>query len=122
MASKQSTVDFIVDQMAAAGPVSYKKMFGEYGVYLDGKMFALVCDDQLFLRPTAAGRSLLGTPAEGQPYPGAKPHFLIAGELLDDHDLLSRLARATAAELPVPKPKQPKASAPSRPRAGRASS
>ena len=37
MASKQSTVDFLLDQFAGAGAVSAKKMFGEYGVYLDGK-------------------------------------------------------------------------------------
>lgn len=108
MASKQSTVEFVVDQMAGAGTVTYKKMFGEYGIYLDGKMFALVCDDQLFMRPTAAGRKLLGSPDEGQPYPNAKPHFLISGDLLDNHDLLSQLARLTAAELPLPAPKKPR--------------
>lgn len=119
MASKQSTVDFLIDQMAAAGAVSAKKMFGEYGVYLDGKMFALICDDQLFVRPTAAGRKLLGTPDEGLPYPSAKPHFLIAGEALDNPELLSQLARLTAAELPLPAPKKPKAASPARARSAR---
>lgn len=112
MASKQSTVDFLLDQFAGAGAVSAKKMFGEYGVYLDGKMFALVCDDQLFIRPTAAGRALLGTPTEGAPYPGAKPHFLIDGDSLDDAERLSQLARVTAAELPLPKKKTPAATSP----------
>ena len=42
MGSQQSTVDFVLDQMSAAGAVSAKKMFGEYGVYLDEKMVALV--------------------------------------------------------------------------------
>lgn len=106
MSSKQSTVDYIVDQLAAAGVVSGKKMFGEYGIYCDGKMFALVCDDQLFVRPTAAGRQFLGTPTEAPPYPSAKPHFLIAGEHWDDGEWLSELARITARELPLPKKKK----------------
>jgi TfoX/Sxy family transcriptional regulator of competence genes len=43
MSSQQSTVDFIVEQMAKAGAVSARKMFGDYGIYCDGKMVALVC-------------------------------------------------------------------------------
>lgn len=60
MASQQSTVDFILEQIAAAGSVSAKKMFGEYGIYCDGKMVALVCDDQLFIKPTLAGKAFIG--------------------------------------------------------------
>ena len=111
MASKQSTVDYIVDQMAAAGTIASKKMFGEYGVYLDGKMFALVCDDQLFVRPTEPGRKYIGTPTEAPPYPSAKLHFLIPGDRWDDGEWLSELCRITARELPLPKPKKPKATA-----------
>lgn len=62
MASMQTTVDFILKQVAAAGIVSAKKMFGEYGFFCDGKMVALVCDDQLFVKPTLAGEKLMGYP------------------------------------------------------------
>lgn len=106
--TSQKTVEYVVDQMAGAGPISFRKMFGEYGVYLDGKMFALVCDDQLFIRPTDAGRALLGSPREGHPYPGSKPHFLIEAEQFDNRELLSQLARITADALPLPKPKPSK--------------
>ena len=46
MASQQGTVDYLLDQLAGAGGVSAKKMFGEYGLYCDGKMFAIVADDR----------------------------------------------------------------------------
>jgi DNA transformation protein len=52
MASKQSTVEFILGQAANAGEVLAKKMFGEYGIYCDQKIIVLVCDDQLFIKPT----------------------------------------------------------------------
>jgi hypothetical protein len=68
MASRQSTVDFIIDQILEAGDVSARKMFGEYGLYCGGKMVALVCDDQLFVKPTVGGRSLLKTVTEASPY------------------------------------------------------
>lgn len=105
MGSRQDTVDYLLDQIARAGRVSAKKMFGEYAIYCSGKVVALVCDDRLFVKPTAAGRALIGKPREGNPYPGAKPHFLIEGDLWEDADWLSDLIRATASELPVPKPK-----------------
>lgn len=102
MASNQSTVDFIVDQMSGAGAVSFKKMFGEYGIYCNGKMVASVCDNQLFIKPTAGGRAYIGDVQEAPPYDGAKPSFLISGEKWEDRDWLSELARITADELPVP--------------------
>ena len=105
MASQRSTVDYIVEQMGGPGRVSARKMFGEYGLFCDGKMVALVCDDQLFVKPTAAGRAMLGEVTEGSPYPSAKPYFVIAGEHWDDADWLTELIRRSAAELPVAEPK-----------------
>ena len=108
MASEQKFVDFILDQIGYSGQITNKKMFGEYAIYLGAKTVALLCDNQLFLKPTSAGRALLPNAAEGAPYPGAKPHLLMS-EHLDDSELLSRAIRATEAALPLPKPKKPKA-------------
>jgi TfoX/Sxy family transcriptional regulator of competence genes len=105
MASQQSTVDFIVEQMQAAGQVTSRKMFGEYGIFCSGKMVALVCDDQLFIKPTPGGRAFLGTVEDAPPYPGAKPCFLISGDRWDDGEWLGELVRITARELPLPKKK-----------------
>lgn len=108
MATSQATVDYLLDQLAAAGDVSAKKMFGEYCLYFAGKPIALVCDDQLFLKPTQAAQSLIETPTQGIPYPKAKPHLLIEGHLWEDREWLARLIQVTAAELPAPKPKKRK--------------
>ncbi|MEE3718680.1 TfoX/Sxy family protein [Tumidithrix elongata RA019] len=105
MASQQSTVDYILDQIAEAGSVSAKKMFGEYGIYCDGKMVALVCDDQLFVKPTDAGKAFIGEFNEGLPYPTAKPCLLISGDKWDDRRWLTNLIKISAAELPLPKKK-----------------
>jgi TfoX/Sxy family transcriptional regulator of competence genes len=105
VASAQRNVDFIVEQMAEARDVSARKMFGEYAIYCRGKLIALFCDDQLFVKPTNAGRAFLGKPQEAPPYPGAKPYFLIRGDQCEDGEWLSELARLTERELPPPKPK-----------------
>jgi TfoX/Sxy family transcriptional regulator of competence genes len=103
MASDLEFVEFVVDQMRDAGRIRYRKMFGEYAVYCDDKLVALVCDDQLFIKPTTAGRAFIEEPVEAPPYPGARPSLLIDG--LDDHEWLSELVRLTAHELPESKPK-----------------
>jgi TfoX/Sxy family transcriptional regulator of competence genes len=105
MASDLSFVEYVCDQIGGAGAATFRKMFGEYAIYRDGKVVALVCDNQLFVRPTAAGRALLGAPDEAPPYPGAKAHFRITGQL-DDRDLVAQLVAVTAAALPAPKPKK----------------
>lgn len=109
MATERNTVDYIVDQMSKAGAVSARPMFGEYGVYCDGKMVAIIGDGQLFIKPTPSGRVLAADAEEVSPYPGAKPHLLIDAERWESQDWLSDLVRATAAELPTPKPKPAKA-------------
>ncbi|HEY1043141.1 MAG TPA: TfoX/Sxy family protein [Telluria sp.] len=108
MGSSQSTADFMLDQMSLAGTVSARKMFGEYGLYYEGRMVAVVCDDQLFIKPTDGGREYIGTPTEMQPFPQAKPWFLMDGEQLEDRAWLAQLVRITASELPAPAPKKPK--------------
>ena len=108
MATAKNTIDFLLDQLSGAGRVSAKKMFGEYCLYLADKPVGLVCDDQLFLKITNAGRCQIPEPIEGVPYPGAKPHLLITADQWEDREWLCELLRATEKELPQPKPRKEK--------------
>jgi TfoX/Sxy family transcriptional regulator of competence genes len=108
MSSLQTIVDFILEQISAAGNVSARKMFGEFGVYCDGKIVALICNDQLFVKPTSSGRAFLGEVVEAPPYEGAKPSFLIDDNRWDDAEWMAQLIRLTAQDLPAPKAKKPK--------------
>jgi TfoX/Sxy family transcriptional regulator of competence genes len=101
MKTTNSFVQFVADQMQDAGSISHKSMFGGYTFYCDGKIVALVCNDELFVKPTANGRKFIGTVKEAPPYPGAKPCFIIQNRI-DDKEWLSELIRVTAAELPLP--------------------
>ncbi|MFD2648295.1 TfoX/Sxy family protein [Devosia albogilva] len=109
MSTQQRTVDYLLEQTAGAGSMTARKMFGEYGLYCDGKVVAFVCDDQLFIKPTEAGRAWLGEVTEAEAYPGSKMYFLIDGDRWDDADWLAALVRTTADALPEPKPRARKA-------------
>ena len=105
MATDAGFIEYVCDQLRDAGGITVTKMFGEYGVYRHGKIVALACDNQLFVKPTPAGEAVLGTPVFGPPYPGAKPYFDVS-DLLDDAATLVRVIVATDAALPAAKKKQ----------------
>jgi TfoX/Sxy family transcriptional regulator of competence genes len=107
MATDPGLMEFIADQLAGAGVMRYRRMFGAYAVYCDEKVVALVCEDRFYLKPTEAGRALLPEAVEDAPFDGARPWLLIEAEL-EDRQALQALVRATAAALPLPKPKKPR--------------
>lgn len=108
MASDKQFVDYVAGQIKRAGNITSKMMFGEYSLFSDKKIFALICDNILYLKPTDAGREFIGKVSEAPPYPGAKPCFVIKKKMIDDEKWLSQLVRLTLKELPAPKPKKKK--------------
>lgn len=128
MATDRDFVEYVQSQSGLASDLSFKKMFGEYALYLHGVVAAFACDNQLFLKPTDAGRAVLGEVAEAPAYPGSKLYFRLDDQL-EDRELLRRALVVTAGALPLPKPKtksksKPKSTAaePSRPALGKPAS
>lgn len=106
MPSGKDFVQYVADQVAGAGEITYRKMFGEYGMYCDGKIFALICDDQLFIKTTEAGREFAHDAVLAPPYKGASLYLLI--ENVENRDFLTELVIITCEQLPPPKPKKPR--------------
>ena len=107
MATDKNFIEFIVDQIENAGQITCRKMFGEYALYCEGKVVALVSDNQLFIKPTEAGKAFIGNVTEAPAYPGAKPSFLI-DDRIEDREWISQLIRITYDELPEQKIKKKK--------------
>lgn len=109
MSTKQSTVDYILDQLSLLRNIVAKKMFGEYALYYEGKVVALVCDNTLYIKITEPGKEFIGENyLEGKPYPGAKPWLKISEEQVEDSDWLVQLVQITEEHVPLPKPKAKK--------------
>ena len=106
MASTLEFAEYVCDQISGAGSITYKKMFGEYGIYCNEKIIGLICDNQFFVKKTIIGETLLTSAIDAPPYPNAKPHFVI--DFLEDRDFLSNFIEKTCEELPMPKPKKAK--------------
>lgn len=110
MSSKQEFAEYCAEQCRGAGEITYKKMFGEYGLYCNGKIFALICNDELFIKITPKVGEKYPELPEKPPYDGAKDYFLI--EDADNAELLTKIVTMTYNALPEPKPKTPKAKKP----------
>lgn len=102
MATSEATIQYILEQVSAAGNIRVRKMFGEYALYCDDKVVGLVCEDQLFIKYTDPGKVFAeGRFSEGYAYPGAKPSMNVS-DAIDDSEFISLLIRKTADALPMP--------------------
>ena len=108
MATSADFINYVEEQVALGARLTHRKMFGEYALYVDGKVIAFACDNSLFIKPSEAATTLAPSLPQRPPYPGAK-NYPVADELLDDSDAIRRLILATAELMPVPKPKAKKA-------------
>lgn len=109
MANDPDFIDYVCDQIDDTRDVSYRHMFGGTTLYSKGKVVALICDNQLFVKPTSAGRAYIGDVTEAPAYEGSKNFFLIEDEI-DDAEWLTGLIQQTEQELPPPKPRKKKKS------------
>lgn len=109
MATTAATVAFVQERLRPPRFV-LKPMFGEYALYADGKVVALVCDDRVFVKVHEATQDLAGSET-APPYPGAKPHYVVEEGRLADPGF-ARMLLALAKALPEPKRRAPTAKKP----------
>jgi TfoX/Sxy family transcriptional regulator of competence genes len=107
MATDLSFVEYVTEQSGLTERITFKRMFGEYGIYIDGKIVAFACDNSLFVKASEATAALTAELPRRPPYPGAKP-YPVADELLDDSERLQALLLATAAAMPEPRARKPR--------------
>ena len=97
MASHQDFVDYVAEQLRDAGTIRGRKMFGEYGLFCDDVVFAVICDDQFFVKVTPQGEAAFPDLTKAPPYEGAKDSFLV--EDVEDRERMTELTRVTCEAL-----------------------
>ena len=100
MPTQKSAIEFIVAKLGHAGEFSARAMFGEYALYAQGKVVALVCDDQLYVKIVPASAALAELCDKDAPYPGAKPHYLVEEAQLSTLPGLAGILLKIAESLP----------------------
>lgn len=105
MATSREYVEFVCGQLEGVGAVRYRKMFGEYMVYLDEKPMLLVCDNTVYVKKLPQLAACMADAACGAPYEGAKEHYILD---IDDAPRAREVAALAMAATPLPKPKRKK--------------
>ena len=100
MATHKETVEFILGKLRDRGRFSARAMFGEYALYADGKVVALVCDDLLYVKILPASSELEGQCEKGEPYPAARPHYIVEEAQLSTIEILPTILCAVAESIP----------------------
>jgi DNA transformation protein len=89
----------ILDLLSPWGGVTARKMFGGYGIYRQGTMFALIADDELYFkvdarnRPTFEAAGMRPFTYEGKSKPIAMSYWRAPPDALDESSTLIELAR-----------------------------
>lgn len=103
MATSIEYVEFVCDQIKDVGAVRFKKMFGEYLIYVNEKPVLLVCDNTVFIKMLPEIAEKMGEADIGYPYQGAKEHYILD---IDDAEFSKQIVSFAEAVIPVPKPKK----------------
>ncbi len=106
MATSLEYIEFVCEQIKGTGDVRFKKMFGEYMVYVNDKPLLLVCDDTVYVKKSDALGELMRSMPSGIPYNGAKEHYILD---IDDEKLTRSVIGVLEAITPVPAPRKKKA-------------
>jgi TfoX/Sxy family transcriptional regulator of competence genes len=114
MPTNRDFIEYVAEQAQLGDALTFRKLFGEYGVYLGGKVIAFACDNSLFVKTTPATAEITRSLPQRPPYPGTSP-YPVADELLDDTDALKSLLVKTAEDLPAPRIKRPRVKPKGRP-------
>ncbi len=100
MATSLNFINYVCDQLTGIGDISYKKMFGEYMVYLNNKPVVIVCDNTAFVKKLDCIKDLMNDCPCGFPYKGAKEYYVLD---IDNAEFSKRIVSLIEEVTPLPK-------------------
>ena len=105
MSTQVDYIEFVCEQIRMSGDIRYRKMFGEYMVYLNDKPLFLVCDNTVYVKMFDEIKDLMDDAAKGYPYNGAKLHYILD---IDNREFSEQVIQRIEPLLVYPKPKRKK--------------
>ena len=100
MATTQEYIEYVCEQISGIGEIRYKKMFGEFMVYLNNKPVIIVCDNVAYVKQLDCIADLMQNAQTGFPYDGAKEHYVLD---IDNSDFSKNIVLEIEKVTPLPK-------------------
>jgi TfoX/Sxy family transcriptional regulator of competence genes len=105
MATTVDFVEYVCEQIAGTGDIRYKKMFGEYMVYVNDKPILLLCDNTVFVKNLPCLDGIMRGAEKDFPYAGAREHYVLD---IDDAELCRKVISILEPVTSLPKPRKKK--------------
>lgn len=102
MATTESFIKYVCEQLEGIGEIRYKKMFGEYMVYINDKPVIIVCENTAYIKQLDIIKEEMKNAEVGYPYKGAKEHYILDIDNFEiSKEIVTKIEKVTA----VPKKK-----------------
>ena len=105
MATTIDYIEYVCEQIQGIGEIRYKKMFGEYMVYVNDKPVIIVCDNNPFVKKLDCIQEMMKDAETGYPYKGAKEHYILD---IDNSEFCQKIVTEVEKVTPLPKPRKKK--------------
>ena len=102
MATSVNFIEFVCEQIHGDYAVRYKKMFGEYIVYLNDKPVLLICDNIVYVKKVPELSALMKNAECAIPYAGSKEHYVLD---IENSELTAKVLAILEKITPLPKKK-----------------
>ncbi len=103
MSTPLSYIEYVADTLSYFPNLRYRKMFGEYMVYINDKPIILVCDSIPYVKKLPEIADLMANAACGTPYDGAREHYILD---IEDRPHAEQILTILETITPLPKPKK----------------
>lgn len=103
MATSVSFIQYVCEQLNGIGSIRYRKMFGEYMVYVNDKPVIIVCDGIAYIKMIEDIKEIMKDSETGYPYEGAKEHYILD---IDDSNFSKMVISKVEEVTPLPKKKK----------------
>lgn len=105
MATTNEYIEYVCEQINGIGDIRYKKMFGEFMVYVNEKPVIIVCNNNTFVKKLECIEEMMKDAKVGYPYKGAKEHYVLD---IDNSDFCKKIVSKVEEVTPMPKPRKKK--------------
>lgn len=102
MATALTFIEYACDQLQNIGDIRYKKMFGEYMIYVNDKPVLLVCNNIIYIKKLKCLEEEMKKEQTGIPYKGAKEHYILN---IDNQEFCQKIVSKAEKNTPLPKKK-----------------
>ena len=87
-------LNFIMEKLSPIGEIQSRAMFGGYGIFHEGLMFALISDDTLYFKVNESNRDTYEK-AQSKPFPHGISYWEVPTDVLEDNAKLHEWANTS---------------------------